>query len=65
MAPNNGFVVDLRSGIDLSGFTTGVEVGVGAGVGVVVDPLDVVGGGAPYRGSFKGLSSPMLPVVKV
>lgn len=40
-------MVDLRSGIDLAGFTTGVEVGVGAGVGVVMDPLDVGGGGAP------------------
>jgi len=58
-------VVDLRSGIDLSGFTTGVEVGVGAGVGVVMDSLDVGGGGAPYRGLFKGLSSPMLPIVQV
>ena len=61
MAPNNGFVVDLRSGIDLSGFTAGVEVGVGAGAGVVMDPLDVEGGGAPYRRLFKGLSSPILP----
>ena len=65
MAPDNGFVVDLRSGIDLSGFTTGVEVGVRAGEGVVMDPLDVEGGGAPYRGLFNGFSSAMLPVVKV
>ena len=65
MAPNNGFVVDLRSGIDLSGFTTGVEVGVGVGVGVVMDPLDVEGGGAPYRGLLKGFSSPMSPIVQV
>jgi hypothetical protein len=36
----DGAVVDLdeRSGIDLSGFTTGVE----AGVGVVTDPVGIV-----------------------